>query len=159
MGESLGLKLRLITLMIVAIVLIIIPTAFSMYKSNTNANGTLVLAEWDVSLNQTGVNNSLTVVSGGANDTYTLNIRSLAEVDVKYTIVISNLPAGVEVALDNGSFQSQVSNTITFTNVGTILYTDVNKTKSHLLTFKAVSGTTAVNAQAVNINVIVEQIL
>lgn len=133
--------------------------SFGMFKNNSTVTGTINAAEWSVSLEQSGVNNTLSIIPESTNANYTLNVKSLSEVDVVYTIVISNLPQGVEVALDNGQFQSQTNNTITFTDAGTILYSSINRTNSHTLTFKAVSGATYVNNQTVDIDVIVHQVM
>ena len=152
-------KIIICSIVILIIMLFVVPKTLSLFKSNTQISGDLNLAEWNVSLVETGANTSLTVVPGTSNATYAVSVRSLSEVDVEYDIIITNLPAGVEVSLDNGSFQTQANNTITFANAGTILYSDSLKTKSHTLTFRAASGTAAVNNQTVNINVIVQQAL
>ncbi len=154
-------KKMLIKLMIVIIFLaiIIIPSTLSIFKSSSQGYGELALAEWNVTLIDSGASTALTVVPEISNATYSVTVRSLSEVDAKYSIVINNLPTGVQVSLDNGAFQTQSSNTITFSNVGTILYSDSQKTRTHTLTFSAVSGATPVNNQPVNISVVVEQIL
>jgi len=159
-GNKEKLFLR-IGIVVTVLSLIILPPTLAIYRDNLDLSTDVALADWEVSLNQTGENSLLEVVPGTANDTdtYTLNIQSLSEVDVKYTIIISNLPSGVEVALDDGTFQVQTNNTVTFTNAGTILYTDASDVKSHVLKFKATSGASIVNNQTVDINVLVEQIL
>ena len=140
--------------------LLAIASTYSIYRGVTSANGTLALATWNVTLNQTGVNNIVTIVPVTVSDTYTLNITSNSQVDIEYTIVVSNLPAGVEVALDEDTPQSQDNeNKIVFSDAGTILYTDQEKTKTHTLTFSAVANTTPVNSQSVSIDVIANQIL
>ena len=133
--------------------------SFGLYRNSKVASGTLATANWSVSLNQSEVNDTLSIVPNGANDTYTLNITSTSEVDIKYSIIISNLPAGVEASLDGVNFESQNNHTITFTDIGTILYTDNDKTKTHTITFRALDGATVVNNQKVDIDVTVQQIL
>ena len=147
-------------IVVAILVLLAITSTFSMLRTSLGANGALSLATWSVTLNQEGVNDELTIVPVTSNDIYELNVTSTSKVDIKYTIVISNLPAGVQVALDNGTPESQDNdNKITFTDAGTILYNDVNKTKSHMLTFSAVANTTPVNSQTVSIDVIASQML
>lgn len=156
------MKKRKKTYIIAAIVIIflfIISSSLAIYKKRQGNDGEILLATWDVSLNQTGVNDSLTVVPETYNPTYTLNITSQSQIDIRYTVVISNLPAGVEVSIDNGTFRSPVNNTISFADVGTILYSDNEKTKTHTLTFKANSNATVINNQTVDIDVIVKQIV
>ena len=149
-------KIKIISISILMSLLVISGT-FAIYKNSTSSSKTVAIAEWDVSLNQTGVNNNLSVVAGYGSDTYTLNVRSLSEVDVVYDVVVSNLPSGVSVLVDGVSPSSTGSNSATFTNVGSILYSDTNKTKSNTLTFTASSGATLVNNQQVSINVIAKQ--
>lgn len=146
--------------LIIGILAIFLMTStFAVFRHKKNGDGLLSVATWDVSLNQTGVNGTIAVVQGGQNDSYTLTVTSGAEVDIRYSIILSNLPAGVEVKLDNGSFLTQSNNTISIADAGTILYTDSVKTKTHTLTFKADSNATVVNNQTVNVNVIVKQIV
>ena len=144
----------------ILVILFIIPMSYAIYRSYSTVGGTIAAASWNVSLNQNNVNNNLTIIPGTHNDTYTLNVTNNSEVDVNYTVVISNLSPGVEVSFDNGTFQQQdVNNTITFTDVGSILYTDTNKTKTHTLTFKANTGATLVTDREVDIDVTIKQII
>lgn len=144
----------------ILVILFIIPMSYAIYRSYNTGDVTIATASWNVSLNQNNVNNNLTIIPGTHNDTYTLNVTNNSEVDVNYTVVISNLSPGVEVSFDNGTFQQQdVNNTITFTDVGSILYTDTNKTKSHTLTFKANTGATLVTDREVDIDVTIKQII
>ena len=137
----------------------IVSPTFSLLRNNSTKNGQLKLADWNVSLNQTGVNNSLSIVPDASTANYTLNVRSLSEVDVVYDVVISNLPTGVQVSFDGGSFLPQDANhTITITNAGTLLYASGGSSNSHTLTFRAVSGTAAVSNQTVDIDVIAQQV-
>lgn len=159
-------KENIIKLSIIAIVgillIFIVPSTFSLLRGSTNTNGSLASAEWNVSLIEDTDNTSLVVLPGTINATYELNVKSLSEVDVKYTVVISNLPSGVTVKFDDGDFQSQdENNTISFTDIGTILYSDSveDKTKTHTLTFSADANADFVDNQKVNIDVIVRQIV
>ena len=89
-----------------------------------------------------------------------MNIESNCEVDLKYSVIISNLPDGVEVSYNGGTFQQQdANNTITFTDVGTILYTDAVKNQSRTLTFRGTSNAEIVDDQEVNIDVVVRQFI
>ena len=147
-------------IVIAIMALLTITSTYSIYYGIAHTNGALSLATWNVTLNQVGVNNTLTVIPVTNSDTYDLNITSTSQVDIIYTIVVSNLPTGVQVALDSDPAESQDNqHTVTFTDAGTILYSDQNKTKTHTLTFSAVANTTPVNAQSVSIDVIARQFL
>ncbi len=152
-------KNRTFKVLIVAglILFILIPLSYALLRNSTFASGNLVTAIWNVTLEQTGVNNNLTVVPENANATYTLNVKSLSEVDVNYSIVVSNLPSGVDVSIDGVTFPPVSNGTVTFSNAGTILYSSNDRINSHTLTFRGASGATLVNNQAVTINVLAEQ--
>lgn len=152
-------KLSSIITMIVILSFFVVPFSFALYKVNANATGELISANWNVSLNQDGVNNYLSVIPGSHNASYNLNVTSNSKVDVVYTVIISNLPAGVEVSFDGGSFVSQINNTVTFTDIGTILYSDSVKTKTHVLTFKALTGSVLTTDKEVDIDVTFRQIM
>ena len=128
-----------------------IPSSIGIYKNRTIVTKSLDAAIWDVSLNQNGVNGSVQVTKGDANgNTYTLNVVNDSEVDVVYDIIVSNIPNGVQVKLDNGSFEPQ-SSTVTISNAGTISYGGSPNT--HTLTFKANNSASVVNNHTINIDV------
>jgi len=116
------------------------------------------LAVWDVTLEQTGVDNNLMVVPEVSDATYTLNVKSLSEVDIIYDVIISNLPSGIEASLDGVNFSQSTNGAITFTNAGNIPYNSVNNgMDSKTITFRGVSGAAIVNNQTVIVDVIVKQ--
>lgn len=145
----------------VLISLFLIPIVFAIYRNVSNGNGTLSTATWNVSINQANENNNLSVIPAPNESTasYTINITSNSEVDAIYSIVINNLPSGVSVSIDNGEYVQETNNKIIFADVGTILYSDKDKTKKHSVTFKASSTASFVNNQEVDINVIARQSL
>lgn len=139
--------------------LFLVRSSFSLYRTSFAVNSSSNLATWNVTLEQTGVNNNLSIVAGLSTANYTLNVKSLSDVDVTYDVVISGLPNGVSVAFGDRAPQPASSGTVTITNAGTILYNAQNKTNSHTLTFSAASNATYVNNQSVTVNVIAKQIL
>ena len=145
----------------ILVILFIIPMSYAIYRSYSTGGGNIATASWNVSLNQNNVNNNLTIIPGenGTTASYTINITSNSEVDVIYSIVIENLPSGVSISLDDGSFVTANNNKVVFTDVGTILYSDANKIKSHVITIKANSNTQYVNNQEIDVNVIARQAL
>ena len=145
----------------ILVIFFIIPMSYAIYRSYSTVGGNIATASWNVSLNQNNVNNNLTIIPGenGTTASYTINITSNSEVDVIYSIVIENLPSGVSISLDDGSFVAATNNKVVFTDVGTILYGDANKNKSHVITIKANSNTQYVNNQEIDVNVIARQAL
>ncbi len=129
-----------------------VPSTLGIYKNTASSTGLISTSAWNVSLNQNGINGSLEVITGGQNATYTLNVVSDSEVDTVYSIIVRNIPSGVQVKLDNGSFQPE-SSTVTFSNLGPIYYTGQEETRTHTLYFKANNGAATVNNQTVTIDV------
>jgi len=129
--------------------LLVSSSSYAIYARFTEIDGNIASAKWSVSLNQDNVENYLSIVPNGATDTYTVNVTSNSEVDVVYSIVISNLPSGVSVRLDDTTYE-QSENQIIIPNAGTILYTDSEKTKSHDLIFQALSGAEIVSDKDVH---------
>ena len=147
-------------IMIVATLLIVIPFSYALLKSIAVANGNIVAATWNVTVNESG-NNYMSIAASPMDieASYTIDVTSQSQVDMIYSIVIDGLPSGVCVSIDNGEFVQETNNKVTFSNVGTIAYSDTNKTKSHTLTFKATSSSNVVNEKEVDINVIARQAL
>ena len=144
-------------------IFLLISTSYAILKYNVDGSSTLELAEWSVSLDQNGIDNKLTVVPGIADATYTLKVKNLSQVDVKYDVIVSNLPSGIGISIDNDNndnFVYESNGIVTITNVGTILYNATNKTNVHTLYFKGgANADEYVNSQSVIINVIVKQII
>jgi hypothetical protein len=152
-------KKKTILIFVVLLTFFVSISTMAILRSKINSSASLRTATWSVSLNQTGVNNNLTVTPDVQDATYTLNVVNNSEVDIIYTIVVSNIPSGVQVSLDNGTFQTPSSGTVTFTDAGTLLYSTQSHQHSHTLTFRAVTGTQQLLGSQVNINVLTRQTL
>lgn len=127
---------------------------FAIFRKIASGTGTLDAATWSVTRSQSQSGDSIDIMPGLTTDDYTLTVQSNSEVDVIYSIIISNLPTGVEVDLDNsGNYRTPTSGTITIDPAGTINYNDAQKTKIHTLTFRATSGAQLVTDQSINIDV------
>ena len=130
---------------------------FGLLRSSGSATGSLLTAEWSVSRSQSASTDSIELIPNTTTDTYDLTVTSSSEVDVKYTVIVSNLPAGVEVQLDDGTCQVPSNGTIRLTKsggvTGIINYNDDPKTKTHTLTFRATSSAQAISDQEIDIDV------
>ena len=127
---------------------------FAIFRKLGSGTGTLDAATWSVTRSQSQSGDSIDLTAGTTTDDYILTVQSNSEVDVVYSIIISNLPTGVEVDLDNsGNYRTPTSGTITIDQAGEIYYNDAVKTKTHTLTFRATSGATVVSDQSINIDV------
>ena len=153
---------RLVAILYASIFLLI-STSYAIYKYGVNGISSVGLAEWSVSLDQNGIDNNLTVVPSIADATYTLKVKNLSQVDVTYDVVVSNLPAGIGVSIDNDNnenFVYETDGTVTITNVDTILYNAGDKTNVHTLYFRGGEDANEfVNSHPVTVNVIVKQIV
>lgn len=127
---------------------------FALLRNRASGNGSINTATWSVTRNQSQSGDSIEIVPGLSTDSYTLTVQSNSEVDVIYSIIISNLPTGVKVDLDNsGNYRTPTAGTLRINSAGTINYNDSVKTKTHTLTFRAESGTTPVTDQEIDIDV------
>ncbi len=148
-----------VILFIVLTIFLVSSYSYAIYTGNGEISGNIISADWNVTLNQTGIDNHLSVLANEGTTTYDLRIVSNSSVDVVYSIVISNLPTGVSVKLDNNAnyIEQSASHEIIIPNAGTINYTGSRVTKTHTLTFKAATGATIVEDQQINIDVIARQ--
>jgi hypothetical protein len=127
---------------------------FAIFRKESLATGSIDTASWNVTRSHSQSGDSIDITPGTDTDNYLLTVSSTSEVDVIYSIIISNLPNGVEVDLDNsGNFRQADNGTITIRPAGTINYNDSIKTKNHTLTFRATSGATPISDQEIDIDV------
>lgn len=146
-----NIKNGVITLIVLSF-LFSVRSSFGILKRSANTASEFPIASWDVDVS-TNSNNSMQLIANTTStSSYTITVTSDSEVDTSYSIIVSNIPSGVQVKLDDGSFEPY-SSTITFSNVGTILYGAQPNTATHTLTFRANTGATPVNSQSVSVNV------
>ena len=134
------------------------------YSSSINRSSSKGVAKFDVSLDTSdNISDSLSLVSGVTTANYTLKVINSSEVSSGYSIVLSNVPAGLEVMLDNsGTYSTPTNNQIVFSgnNCTNCSFTinDIGSTHTHILTFNDPSNTSNNGAYQINIDVNVEQI-
>lgn len=134
-------------------------TTKAIFRRSTNSYATITTADWNVGMTGTS-DNSVSIISRERqNDTYTFKVSSNSEVDVTYKLILTNVPDKVQVKLDDGEFKSAESGTITIDPAGTILYSDTDHEVTHTLTFKALSGATAVTDLEIGLEVVISQVL
>lgn len=126
-----------------------ISITYATYRFKTNGSGSIENASWDVSL--IGNEDDIELISGNNEQAYLITVNNNSEVDITYSITITDLPDNVKVKLDNGEYIKEVNNKVVFEDVGTILYTQGSK--NHTLTFTAPLDTEEIESQDFNINV------
>ena len=150
-------KLNILLLAVFLVFVYSMPSSLGIFKRAANTQSTLEASRWNVSVTSDS-SSSMQLVTNLGTASYNVVVTSNSEVDTDYSIIVSNIPNGVQVKLDNGNFEPY-SSTVTFSNVGTILYGAQSNSVTHVLTFKANSGATLVNNQSVSIDVEFKQAL
>ncbi len=146
--------IRILTFVIGILLVFYAIQTFALMRASTNGSGSLNTSTWSVTRNQSQSGDSIDIYRGGATDSYTLTVQSNSEVDVRYKIIINNLPSGVEVDIDNLGYQTPTSGSLTVENANTIInYNDAKKTKTHIITFRATDESTPVTNQKIDIDV------
>ena len=133
-------------------------STLSKYTSVFSSSNQISVARFNVSIDSNNENISMIAGNGGSSTTYTVTVTSLSEVATHYAIVLTNVPSGVKVKLDNGNFISETNTTITFNNAGIFAPNDANSTRTHTLTFMAEIGTATQSNESINLDVVFTQI-
>ena len=127
------------------------------YVGSSTGSGNATVAKWSVSMDTSdNESDTLQVTVGNNTQTYNLTIESTSDTKALYSIVLSDLPNGLEVSLDGVNFVTAVNNEVTFDNVGYINANAQNKEVNHTLTFKAGIDSGIVDSD-INIDVIFKQ--
>ena len=134
-------------------------TTLAKYTSLLNINGNVTVAKWDVSI--TGNNNQiLPTMTIGKNSTYqnyNLSVTSTSEIAITYSVIITDVPTGVQVQIDNNTIYDEDNGTVTITNLGSFNANDNNTSHNHIITFIVPLGIDTFNNETMNIDVIFTQ--
>lgn len=131
----------------------------SKYTSTSSGSGSMKIAKWDVTLNtSSNASDNINLITGNNVISYTVKVKSLSDVKVGYTIIISNVPNDIKIKLDSGTYQSPIDNKVTFSNVGVINANAQTSEVSHILTFTAPLGAATISSKSINIDVTFTQL-
>ena len=145
---------KFILLLIMLTIVFCAVQTFAILRKSASSSGSLDAATWSVTRSVSSSSDSIDITKGSTTDNYLLTVQSSSEVDVTYSIIINNLPTGVEVDLDNsGNYRTPSNGMLIISPAGTINYNDSVKTKNHTLTFRATNAATPVTDQEINIDV------
>lgn len=128
---------------------------YSLYRLNTMGSTSIGTATFSVSM--AGNENDVSIIEENTTFEETVTVTNNSEVDVAYSIIISNLPTGMQASLDNEEYVTETDNQIIFTDVGTVLYGA--SPVSHTLKFNAPLTVDEVNSQVVDVDVEFKQVL
>ncbi len=141
------MKKKIILSILIIVLVFFVSYSYARYKTTSSGASIIRGASWSVN---TSGNDSLNLTAGSSTN-YTLTVTNNSEVDVVYDIELSNLPSGIKVKLDSGSYVTESSNKITFSNAGTLLYGA--SPKNHTLTFTTDIDSSEVTDKSVKIDV------
>ena len=88
---------------------------------------------------------------------YNLTVTSLSEVGINYSVIITNVPEGVQIQVDDGNIYNEDNNKITITNLGSFSASDTNTTHIHKLSFIVPIGIDAITNQELDLDVLFTQ--
>ena len=131
------------------------------YNSSIQSSGNVNVAHWKVNVNTNGnESNALNIISENTTADYEIEVSSTSEVALTYSIVLSNVPNGLEVKLDNANKKTPTNNIITFDNVGAFVAngTQEERTRTHTLNFNDPLNTNNSGTKEINIDVVIDQI-
>ena len=128
------------------------------YTSSFDGSDNAKVAKWNVSYNTNNLSGDvLNLISGDGPTSYTISVTSTSEVSAKYSIILSNVPSKLEVKLDNGTYTTPTNNRVEFSNAGSFVGTDINRTFTHTLTFNAPLEADIVNTSTIGIDIDFDQ--
>lgn len=152
-------KITICLIAIFALFILISNTYFNAkYRSRFSGSSDIKVAKWNTSINTENNQNKLFVVSENETDTnsYKITVNSTSEVSTKYSIVLTGIPVGLQVKLDDGMYRATTNSVITF-DAGTFLVGG-ETTRTHTLTFKDLLNSGNFGDTPITIDVIIEQI-
>ena len=154
-------RIRRRTKICLIFLLAIISNSYFLARYNSSIQGTdnVSVACWNVNADiSNNENDSLSLVSDNTAAEYKIKITSESEVSTKYSIILSNVPNGLEVKLDDDEDYIIVTdNGITFDNVGSFKVNDEETEHIHTLTFNDPLKSNNIGDYNINIDVIIEQ--
>ena len=114
---------------------------YARYHSSGTGSATASVAKFSVSCSSDSDTTKTLEIGSEETVTYSFTVTNTSDVTIQYTIVIENLPQGVNVSGNSGTF--------------TLKY---GASQSHTLTFQATDAATEVTEQKVSIKIDVVQV-
>ena len=124
-----------------------------------NKSVTSSIARWYVTYDTSdNESDTINLVSGNGPKNYIVKVISTSEVAATYSIVLTSVPTGLQVKLDNGAYQTPVNNRIEFNNAGSFIANDSNTEHTHTLTINAPIETNISGSNSIGINITFNQV-
>ena len=134
-------------------------TSFAKFAVLLNANSNVSVAKWNVSVEGED-NKTLPTIIIGDSDTYQnyeLSVISKSEIAINYSVIISNVPTGVKIQVDDEIIYSEDDNKIIMVNLGAFNADDINTKHTHKFTIMVPKGVNDFTNQTLDIDVIFTQ--
>ncbi len=134
-------------------------TTLAKYTGLLNKNDSISVAKWNVDV--VGEDNktlpTMTIGKSSTYQDYNLSVTSTSEIAINYSVIISNVPSGVEVQVDDDIIYKERYNSIIIENLGFFDAEDTNKTHNHKFTLIVPLGIDAIDNETISIDVIFKQ--
>ena len=128
---------------------------FSKYSTSVNKLGSITVAKWDVSANIP--TSDINLIAGNNIENYTLTVTSESEVATDYSIIISNLPDNIQVALDDDNYIDAVNGQVEFNSAGGFNANAANSSDTHVLKIKALVDADSQVNRKISVDVVFAQ--
>ena len=110
--------IRFILIFFFLIIICNIVNTYCKYQSNNSFNNSIAIAKWEV---DTNINNEiLNLVSNNNVQDYIVNISYKSDVASDYQIILSNIPEGIKVSLNDDMYINSDNNHQIVFNAGII---------------------------------------
>ena len=130
---------------------------FSKFVGRIDGSGSMIVAKWDVSVDNEISTKSINLVSGNTTQEYTFEVESKSEIATKYDVILTNVPNDVKVSIDGKNKKTPTNNKIEFTNVGIFEANASTNKRTHVLKFETTIDTEVQNNTNIDLKVIFEQ--
>lgn len=133
------------------------------YYSSVSGSSGASVAKFDVSIDTSdNVSDSLSFVSGANTADYIVKVTSTSEVATDYSIVLSGVPDGLEVMLDDsGTYVTPINNEIVFSGNDCVncsfSVNDLHSVHTHILIFNDPINTNNGGISQITISVNIDQ--
>ena len=147
-------RILLLCILLIALVGFSLVPTLSKYSYAMNKNTGATVAKWEVYLDTSdNTSDEISLVSGNGSQTYILELTSTSETIATYSIVLSNLPDGLKVKLDDGTYKTPIDSEISWIDVGYINANATERTIIHRLTFEVPLDSDMVGLNEINVDV------
>ena len=137
-------------------------TSLARYASQVTKTGSVGVAKWDVTLNGES-SETLETITIGDDDTYqefNLTVTSASEVGITYSAVLTNVPEGLYIIVDDDEYNpyNPQNGTITINNLGSFDASENGQSRTHKLKFIVPIGSDAFSNREIDIDVVFSQV-